>query len=76
MFALSVFLYQLSSKLYATNSGVNFFLYCISGQKFRNYLKEIFCGSKVSKRGISNKTGLRSTISLSRSTEISDTRIS
>ena len=76
MFALSVFLYQLSSKLYATNSGVNFFLYCISGQKFRNDLKEIFCGSKVSKRGISNKTGLRSTISLSRSTEISDTRIS
>ena len=76
MFALSVFMYQLSSKLYATNSGVNFFLYCISGQKFRNDLKEIFSGCEASKREISGKTGLRSTMSLSRSTEISDTRIS
>ena len=74
LFALSVFMYQLSSKLYVTNSGVNFFLYCISGQKFRNDLKEIFCHCKASKKGIVNKADLQSTVSVSRSTEISDTR--
>ena len=39
--AKSMFLFQITSKLYITNSGINFFLYCISGQKFRNDLKEI-----------------------------------
>ena len=38
-----VFFYHLSHKLYHTNNGINFFLYCISGQKFRNDLKEILC---------------------------------
>ena len=43
-YANSILIYQISSKLYSTNSGINFFLYCISGQKFRNDLKEIlFC---------------------------------
>ena len=37
----SMLLFQITSKLYITNSGINFFLYCISGQKFRNDLKEI-----------------------------------
>ena len=40
-YARAVFIFQISFKLYATNSGINFFLYCISGQKFRNDLKEI-----------------------------------
>ena len=40
-YANSMFLYQLTSKLYATNSGINFLLYCISGKKFRSDLKEI-----------------------------------
>ena len=35
--------YEISLALYGTNSGINFFLYCISGQKFRNDLKEIIC---------------------------------
>ena len=35
-------LYQFSYILYNTNSGINFFLYCISGQKFRNDVKETF----------------------------------
>ena len=35
--------FQISQKLYNTNNGINFFLYCISGQKFRNDLKEILC---------------------------------
>ena len=42
-YATSMIIYQISYKLYATNSGINFFLYCISGQKFRNDLKEILC---------------------------------
>ena len=33
--------YQLSVRLYYTNSGINFFLYCISGKKFREDLKEL-----------------------------------
>ena len=42
-YATSMFVFELSYKLYVTNSGVNFFLYCISGKKFRNDLKEIIC---------------------------------
>ena len=42
-YARAVLIFQVSFKLYATNSGINFFLYCISGQKFRNDLKEILC---------------------------------
>ena len=33
--------FHVTHKLYNTNSGINFFLYCISGTKFRNDLKEI-----------------------------------
>ena len=33
--------YHVSHKLYNTNNGINFFLYCISGQKFRNDVKDI-----------------------------------
>ena len=39
---------SISYNLYITNSGINFFLYCISGQKFRNDLKEILCGRRKS----------------------------
>ena len=41
--ARSVLLFQITYKLYVTNNGINFFLYCISGRKFRNDLKEILC---------------------------------
>ena len=41
-YANSLLIFQVTSKLYATNSGINFLLYCISGQKFRNDLKAIF----------------------------------
>ena len=44
-YANSMLLYQITFKLYTTNSGINFLLYCISGQKFRNDLKEILCSS-------------------------------
>ena len=38
---------QVTYKLFTTNNGINFFLYCLSGRKFRNDLKEILyrCGS-------------------------------
>ena len=43
-YANSMLFFQISSKLYSTNSGINFFLYCISGRKFRKDLQEIlFC---------------------------------
>ena len=42
-YANAMLIYQVSSKLYTTNSGLNFFLYCIKGKKFRNDLKEILC---------------------------------
>ena len=40
-YASFLLFYHVSQKLYHTNNGINFFLYCISGQKFRNDLKEI-----------------------------------
>ena len=42
-YATSLVFIEISYKLYVSNSGVNFFLYCISGRKFRNDLKEILC---------------------------------
>ena len=42
-YANSILLFQITYKFYSSNSGLNFFLYCISGQKFRNDLKEILC---------------------------------
>ena len=47
-FATSMLISEMSYKLYVTNSGINFFLYCISGQKFRNDLKEIICCIRIS----------------------------
>ena len=41
--ATRIFVSELSFKLFVTNSGINFYLYCISGQKFRTDLKEILC---------------------------------
>ena len=41
--ASSMLIFEISYKLYVTNSGINFFLYCVSGKKFRNDLKEILC---------------------------------
>ena len=48
-FARSLLMFQITFKLYVTNNGINFFLYCISGRKFRNDLKEIlFFGTELS----------------------------
>ena len=42
-YASSMLFFQITYKLYTTNSGFNFFLYCISGKKFRDDLKDLFC---------------------------------
>ena len=42
-YASSMLFFQVTYKLYKTNNGINFFLYCISGKKFRNDLKEMLC---------------------------------
>ena len=39
--ANSILFFQITQKLSTTNNGINFFLYCISGRKFRDDLKEI-----------------------------------
>ena len=43
-FATSLLIFEISWKLFATNSSINFFLYCVSGTKFRNDLKEMVSG--------------------------------
>ena len=56
-FASSILIFEISYKLYVTNSGINFFLYCVSGQKFRNDLKDIIC---CKRRSNSSSTNSRS----------------
>ena len=66
--ALSILIFQLSHKLYVTNSGVNFFLYCISERKFRKDLKEILsCGIVLSYSGTKTKKTLSKINTLSES---------
>ena len=60
--------YHISHKLYNTNNGINFFLYCISGRKFRNDLKELLCGST---RRPNSYVDSRSTHSRETNTEVS-----
>ena len=45
-YATLMIFYHISHKLYNTNNAINFFLYCISGRKFRTELKEILCSSR------------------------------
>ena len=65
-YANQILIFQITVRLYMTNSAVNFFLYCISGKKFRNDLKEILRCSGNSQPSVS----LRS--DKSQSTEISN----
>ena len=63
-YARSMFIYQISSKLYTTNSGINFLVYCISGQKFRNDLKELLCsitGNKERLQSFASETNTAET---------------
>ena len=56
-YAKSMLIFQVTAKLYMTNSGINFFMYCISGKKFRDDLKETFCCSDISHSSLSQKKG-------------------
>ena len=58
--SVSILMFQVTHKLYASNSGVNFFLYCISGRKFRNDLKEILCSCRKSSHIRTETTKLKS----------------
>ena len=61
---IAMLVFQISHKLYHTNFGINFFLYCISGQKFRNDLKEILCCTRiVSRSSVSSNTEQKSNVS-------------
>ena len=55
-YAKSMLIFQISFKFYATNSGINFLLYCISGKKFRNDLKEILCCFNISNGLVTERT--------------------
>ena len=52
--------YEVGSKSYFTNHGINFFLYVISGQKFRTDLKNLF----ILKKTHTNKSLWRNTTTL------------
>ena len=54
-FAKSMLVFQITAKLYKTNSGINFLLYCISGQKFRNDLKDILCCFNILNSSVINQ---------------------
>ena len=43
---------QISVKLHYTNHGINFFLYVISGKKFRTDLKNLFLGMKIQRNEV------------------------
>ena len=60
-FAGSFLFFHIAHKLYSTNNGINFFLYCVSGQKFRNDLKEIlYCTENSGSASITSTTSMTS----------------
>ena len=58
-FAVYYLLYHIAHKLYNTNCGINFFLYVISGRKFRTDLLRLFgCyKQKTNDRSLGNSVG-------------------
>ena len=55
-YASAMLFFYLSTRLYFTNSGINFYLYCISGRKFRDDLKELLCFGRKIERTVSIST--------------------
>ena len=49
-YAKAILFFHVTSLLYISNSGINFFLYCISGKKFRNDLKQLLCCSDTRRK--------------------------
>ena len=49
--------FNIAGKMHYSNSGVNFFLYVMSGQKFRNDLKTLFnCSEEKEKMAACDST--------------------
>ena len=62
-YASSMLFFEITYKLYTTNHGINFLLYCVSGKKFRHDLKEMLCnitksGGSSDVSGKSHSTGI------------------
>ena len=64
-FSITMLVFQITHKLYHTNNGINFFLYCISGRKFRNDLKQILCCTGSSSGGSCNESSTKVTVPIS-----------
>ena len=62
---------RVSHNLYTTNSCINFFLYCISGKKFRNDLKKILCSAGNSMPLSENQRGNESQSNITNITSFS-----
>ena len=60
---IAMLVFQISHKLYHTNFGINFFLYCISGQKFRNDLREMLCCTRIVCSSASSSAEQKSNVS-------------
>ena len=54
-YAKSTLIVQITTRLYITNSGINFFLYCLSGKKFRDDLKETLSCCGISHPSLSRR---------------------
>ena len=68
LFARYYLLYHVSHKLHISNYGVNFYLYVISGKKFRTDLRNLFPHFKKNKKN--NDSSVTSIESLSTSAKI------
>ena len=55
-YAISLLMFEITHKLYNTNNGINFFLYCLSGERFRNDLRKVLCCLEKSSDPSSVKT--------------------
>ena len=56
VYAGYILFHSVGQKLYQTNFGINFFLYVISGQKFRTDLKNLFIRENTSTTGLITST--------------------
>ena len=68
-FASFILFSYITYALLVTNNGINFFLYCISGQKFRDDLKEMLCcNRKICAKKNESQSGSVFTLSASQNT--------
>jgi hypothetical protein len=56
-FILYNFFFHITSKIYCSNSSVNFFLYILGGKKFRDDVKSLFSCFKTVKTKATDRSG-------------------